>query len=451
MPSWGNMLAGLQRYDVLSSYWWMFVPGVALIPVFLLYYGLADALHQRAAAFSAVTPLATLAQSWSASRIHEETTCRIGRRAEPAGRGVAMPGHAAQHAATLGQLADVEWLVSRADVGRSGGQLVVIERAEPRTLNPVIAIDSPSKDVIWRTMADLIHINRETQQTEPALARSWTVSPDGRRFTLVAAPRRSFLRWRSLRRRRCAVLVSGLPGREGGVAAAGSADRRRTADRRAEARSGDGSSRSGGAVRRRGAAVRQHRDASASPARDSPTRKVGWREAWALGTPAEAFAGLGPFRFKEHLPGQRIIARAQPVLLESGPRGQPPALSRPDRVHLRSERRRAGGAVPVGRGRHHDAFERREFRRPAAGSGQAELRAARPRSRTRLHLPLLQPEQSGGESGCRRLHESRRGFASCRSGRPCRSRSTAKASFVSSIEDGPRRSGVMSRRATSCG
>jgi peptide/nickel transport system permease protein len=51
VPSWGNMLAGLQRYDVLSSYWWMFVPGLALIPVFLLYYALADALHQRSAAF----------------------------------------------------------------------------------------------------------------------------------------------------------------------------------------------------------------------------------------------------------------------------------------------------------------------------------------------------------------------------------------------------------------
>jgi peptide/nickel transport system permease protein len=51
VPSWGNMLAVLQRYDVLSSYWWMFVPGLALVPVFLLYYVLADALHQRAAAF----------------------------------------------------------------------------------------------------------------------------------------------------------------------------------------------------------------------------------------------------------------------------------------------------------------------------------------------------------------------------------------------------------------
>lgn len=49
VPSWGNMLAGLQRYHVLTSYWWMVVPAFALVPIFLLYYALADALHQRAA------------------------------------------------------------------------------------------------------------------------------------------------------------------------------------------------------------------------------------------------------------------------------------------------------------------------------------------------------------------------------------------------------------------
>jgi len=33
--------------------------------------------------------------------------------------------------------------------------------------------------------ADLIHINRATQLTEPALAKSWKVSPDGLTYTLV--------------------------------------------------------------------------------------------------------------------------------------------------------------------------------------------------------------------------------------------------------------------------
>ena len=57
--------------------------------------------------------------------------------------------------------------------GRPGGRLIVAERSEPKTLNPVTALDGPSRDVIRRMTADLIRINRSTQLTEPALAISW--------------------------------------------------------------------------------------------------------------------------------------------------------------------------------------------------------------------------------------------------------------------------------------
>ena len=45
-PSWGNMLAAAQQYHVLVSHWWMLAPGIALVPVCLLYYVLADAAHE---------------------------------------------------------------------------------------------------------------------------------------------------------------------------------------------------------------------------------------------------------------------------------------------------------------------------------------------------------------------------------------------------------------------
>ena len=41
-PSWGNMLAALQQYHVMSTYWWMWAPGVALVPVFLAYFVLSE-------------------------------------------------------------------------------------------------------------------------------------------------------------------------------------------------------------------------------------------------------------------------------------------------------------------------------------------------------------------------------------------------------------------------
>jgi len=47
MSSWGNLLASLQQYSVLVSYWWMYLPALAIVPFFLGYLGLASALQQR--------------------------------------------------------------------------------------------------------------------------------------------------------------------------------------------------------------------------------------------------------------------------------------------------------------------------------------------------------------------------------------------------------------------
>jgi len=73
---------------------------------------------------------------------------------------------------------------SRDGIGVPGGRLSVAQRAEAKTLNPLLAVDQPSRDVSSLLMADLVHINRETQQTEPALAESWRASSDGRRYTV---------------------------------------------------------------------------------------------------------------------------------------------------------------------------------------------------------------------------------------------------------------------------
>ena len=47
LASWGSLLSSLQQYAVLSSYWWMFLPAVLLVPLFLAYYLAADALQER--------------------------------------------------------------------------------------------------------------------------------------------------------------------------------------------------------------------------------------------------------------------------------------------------------------------------------------------------------------------------------------------------------------------
>ncbi|HUC55385.1 MAG TPA: ABC transporter permease [Candidatus Cybelea sp.] len=46
-PSWGSLLASLEQYSVLVSYWWMYLPALAIVPFFLGYLGLASALQQE--------------------------------------------------------------------------------------------------------------------------------------------------------------------------------------------------------------------------------------------------------------------------------------------------------------------------------------------------------------------------------------------------------------------
>jgi peptide/nickel transport system permease protein len=47
-PSWGNLLTSLQQFSVLTSYWWMYLPALAMVPFFLGYLALASALQERA-------------------------------------------------------------------------------------------------------------------------------------------------------------------------------------------------------------------------------------------------------------------------------------------------------------------------------------------------------------------------------------------------------------------
>jgi peptide/nickel transport system permease protein len=47
IPSWGNLLAELQKYSVLTSYWWMYLPAVALVILFLTYHWASSAIQEK--------------------------------------------------------------------------------------------------------------------------------------------------------------------------------------------------------------------------------------------------------------------------------------------------------------------------------------------------------------------------------------------------------------------
>jgi peptide/nickel transport system substrate-binding protein len=154
--SWGGMLGTLQQYHVLTSYWWMLAPAVALAAVALGYHTLTSLVQGRARMIAASVLLV-----------------------------IALGVHPAAAATSPAPLAKGEEVLVVSDNGHHGGRLVVALRAEPRTLNPVVAVDDPSKDIIGRMSGNLIRVNRLTQGTEGALAKSWKRSPDGLTYTLT--------------------------------------------------------------------------------------------------------------------------------------------------------------------------------------------------------------------------------------------------------------------------
>jgi ABC-type transport system substrate-binding protein len=66
----------------------------------------------------------------------------------------------------------------------SGGRLVLAQRSEPKTLNPVLALDEPSRALAGMMHASLVRVHSGTHAVEPALAEKWTVSRDGREIVV---------------------------------------------------------------------------------------------------------------------------------------------------------------------------------------------------------------------------------------------------------------------------
>ena len=183
MSSWGNLLASLQQYSVLVSYWWMYLPALAIVPFFLGYLGLASALQQR------TSPYKIEETEWLEPIVRKDTPISHSAAASSLSLFLACVSTIALPAKGLPQPqqanAKEELLTLPGEIGRSGGRLVISLRSEPKTLNPLIAADTPSREVIGAMQADLVHINRATQLTEPALAKSWKISADGLQYTLT--------------------------------------------------------------------------------------------------------------------------------------------------------------------------------------------------------------------------------------------------------------------------
>ena len=198
-----------------------------------------------------------------------------------------------------------------AEIGRYGGRLVIGQRAEPKTLNPVTATDALSRQVIGRCNADLITINRESQKTEPALAESWKASADGRTFTLklrkgirfsdgqpfdaddVVFSFQLYLDEKIGSPQRDLLVIDGKPMTVTKI------DQYTVRF----------------ALPKPYAAAERLFDGLAMLPRhllEKPHREGHFAQAWSLNVSPTEIAGLGPFRFKQYVAGERLVLERNP-------------------------------------------------------------------------------------------------------------------------------------------
>jgi peptide/nickel transport system substrate-binding protein len=199
-----------------------------------------------------------------------------------------------------------------ADVpGVRGGTLTIALRSEPKTLNPVLATDASAQDVIYCLNADLIHIDRESQRTQPALAESWNVSRDGRTYTLhlrrgvrfsdgqpftaddVVFSFRLYLDAKIDSPQRDLLVIGGKP---------------------ISVEKVDDYTVRFQLAAPYAAAERLFDGFPILPRHllESSYRGGNFSQEWSISSPPADFAGLGPFRLKEYVPGQRIVLERNP-------------------------------------------------------------------------------------------------------------------------------------------
>jgi len=213
-----------------------------------------------------------------------------------------------------------ELLTVPGEVGRSGGRLVVALRGEPKTLNPLIAVDTRSREVIGVMQADLVHINRATQLTEPALAKSWKVSPNGLEYTLVLRQGIKFSDGQQLdaddvlftfrvyldesvhASQRDFLIVGGKP---------------------VVVRKLDAQTVIFQLAKTYGAGERIFDGVAILPRHllEKPYQEGKLGQMGTLATAANQWAGLGPFRLKEYLAGQRLVLERNPYYWKTDAKG----------------------------------------------------------------------------------------------------------------------------------
>lgn len=213
----------------------------------------------------------------------------------------------------------------------SGGTLTATIRSEPRSFNRLVARDRTSNLISLLVHDRLVRINLATQQVEPALAERWSISPDGRVWTLHL---RRGVRFSDGRPFTADDVLFSLRAVYDEATGSPLADSLRIGSQPLEAAAPDASTVVITAPAPFGPGVRILDNLPILPRhRLEPFLLEGrLREAWSLTASPAEMAGLGPFVLDEYVPGERLVLARNPHYWERDERGAP--LPRADRLVL---------------------------------------------------------------------------------------------------------------------
>jgi peptide/nickel transport system substrate-binding protein len=201
-----------------------------------------------------------------------------------------------------------------------GGRIAIALRSEPKSLNPVIANDISSREVIGQMTADLIHINRHTQLPESCLVKSWKVSSNGLRYELklrndvhfsdgvrfdaddVIFSFKVYLDHKLNAPQRDTLVVGGTP---------------------ITVRKSDAFTVTVELAHSYASAERLFDGVAMLPRHllEQAYDEGKLARAWTVNTSPVQIAGLGPFRLKDYVPGQHMILERNPYYWKTDLRG----------------------------------------------------------------------------------------------------------------------------------
>lgn len=209
--------------------------------------------------------------------------------------------------------------------GRAGGRLVVALAAEPRGFNPLTATDNPSLTLLYLLHADLWHIDRGSQATVPALARKLTPSADGRRYRAELRRGLRFSDGQPLDADDVVFTFGALLDDEVGAVGAAALSFGEGPEAKLEVRKVDDYTvdfflpqpyASGERIFDSQAILPEHLL--------GPAYRAGkLADAWGLGSDPATIAGLGPFRLKSHVPGEKLVLERNPYYWQEDAAGRP--------------------------------------------------------------------------------------------------------------------------------